>query len=455
MHDYAPVLIEQGYAVFQRHPAPPAAVPVPIGTVAFHFNDTVKAPDVRPDEMLLATFDIRPSLYGRIRTTLYKPPVIFINQLGKALLNGESRRLVPRMVELPVPLSPVIETNDDVLGLYSRQAGKTLYSFRLTSNLAAAFNPELKVTFYRLPRPALPDRVDIDELITSSRYPLTNVLPETITPADAPQRLIGGVHVQMMMPPAELIWKLEGNEREFLFDYGYDPTAYEQVRGNGTVYIVEIRTPGRPPQELFRKLLNPAHRPAERDTQTARVVLPGALHAGSRLVLRTDPGEYGDNAWDWAFVTKIQLKRGDYSPRQFPGFNRVPTVANTEHASIVDTEDGRILQLHAPGFLDYQLQGGETSLRFDYGFRPGAYTGEGATDGAIYLVELVRPNQPRATLFRRHLEPRGRKEDQGRQHAEFKLPALGPADHLVLTIDPGPTGNNAWDWTYVTNFELK
>ena len=452
---YAPVLVEQGYVLFETNSAASVPARQAISTTTFHFNETVKPPDVPTDRMLLASFEIKPSLFGRIRSTLYKPPPVFINQQGKGVLKAASRRLVPSMATLPFPLSPVIETNDDVLGLYTRQAGKSLYSFTLTTDLPAAFSPEIKVTFSTRPRPPLPDRTDIDELITSSRYPLTNVRPEVITPADAPLRLLGGMNVQMLLPPAELVWKLEGTEREFLFDYGYEPTAYEKGLGDGTVFIVEIRSPDRSTEELFRKLLDPSHRPADRETQTARIILPGAIRAGSRLVLRTDPGANGDNAWDWAFATKIQLKRGPYSPRQFPNFNRVPTFANTEHASLVDTDKGRGLQLHAPGYLDFQLTGDETSVKFDYGFMPGAYTGQGATDGAVYLVELVRPNQPRITLLRRHLEPRSRIDDQGRQHAELTLPKLGPADHLFLTIDPGPAGNNSWDWTYVTNFEIK
>lgn len=455
LHHYAPVLMEQNYVLLQRHDAPAAPAAQPLRTVPLRFNEEIEVPAVGPDQMLLATFDIRPSLYGRIRSTVYKPPLIFINQLGKNLLYGESRRLVPSMTTIPFPVSPVIETNGDALGLYTRHEGKTLYRFRLVTHLPSAFDPQMSVTFYTAPRPAVPARVDIDELIVSSSYPLTNVRPTSIQPADAPVRPLGGVLVQMLLPPAEMVWKLEGNERELLFDYGYEPTAYDQPTGNGTLFIVEIRTPNKPVQEVFRRHLDPAHRPEERSTQSARVILPGAIRPGAELVVRTDPGEFNDNAWDWAFLTKIQLKRGEYSPRQFPTFNRVPNVATMEQANVQDTENGRVLILHAPGSLDFLLQGRESSLGFDFGFMPGAYTGEGSTDGAIYLVELVRPNQPRETLFRRHLEPRSRTEDQGRQHAQLALPKLGPADRLVVTINPGPNGNNSWDWTYLANFELK
>jgi hypothetical protein len=455
LHHYDPVLIEQDYAVFQQRPAPAPSAPKLLSSATFRFNETVPVPAVPPEQMVLASFAIKPSPWGRVRSFLYKPPIVYMSQLGASLVNGESRRLVPSMAQIPLPLSPVIESNDDILLLYTRQPGKTLYSFRLSSNYPAAFAPDMTVTFFSAPRPPLPERVDIDELIVSSRYPLTNVNPDILAPADAPRRKLGGVHVQMLLPPAEMVWKLEGNEREFLFDYGYDPTAYEQPYGNGTDFIVEIRTPGQPTQEVFRRRLDPAHRPAERNIQTSRVILPGAIRPGSQLVLRTDPGEFGDNAWDWAFATKIQLKRGEYSPRQFPTFNRVPAVATMEQAHVQDTENGRVLILHAPSALEFLLQGRESGLSFDFGFMPGAYTGEGSTDGAVYLVELVRPNQPRETLFRRHLEPRSRPEDQGRQHAQLALPELGPADRLVVTINPGPHGNNSWDWTYLANFELK
>jgi hypothetical protein len=452
---YVPVLVEQGYLLFEQNPRPMAASLEVIGNRTVRFNEEVEVPAVPPDQMVLATFDIKPSLSGRARTALHKPPLIYINQLGKKLANGESRRLVPSMTELPIPLSPVIEDNDDVLGLYTRDEGKTLYRFRVATNVPSAYSPDIKVTFYRRARPPLPERIEIDEILTSSRYPLTNVKPERINPADAPLRMIGGVYVQMMMPPTELIWKLEGNERELLFDYGYDPTAYLRGMSNGTILVVEIRPPNLPPLEVFRVKLDPSHNRNDRDSRRARIVLPGSIRAGSRLVVRTDPGENNDSAWDWAYVTKIQLKRGAYSKRQFPGFNRVPVNANTEYASLLDTDTGKILQLHAPGFLDFQLRPTDRLLRFSYGFFPGAYTGQGSTDGATYTVELIRPNQAREVLFRRYVEPRVRVEDQGRQHAEVTLPLLGPADHLILTIDPGPVGNNSWDWTYVTDFELK
>ncbi|HET7536354.1 MAG TPA: hypothetical protein VFJ90_07865, partial [Candidatus Didemnitutus sp.] len=290
-----------------------------------------------------------------------------------------------------------------------------------------------------------------------AKYSFANVRPDVVVPADSPQtalRVVNRLNVQMLTPPAELQWKLEGIEREFAFDYGYDPAVFTQGEGDGTDFILEVREPNKAPREIFRERLDPAHRPADRELHSARVTLP-PVNAGSRLVLRTDPGKAGDGSWDWSFVTNFELRRATYAPERFPGFNRVPTFGDTGNASIVDSPYGRIVQLHAPSALTYQLAGNETRLRFDYGILPGAYTGEGATDGAVFLVELHRPNQPVETLLRRPLEPRRREGDRGLQHADLPLNKLGPADRLIVTIDPGPARSNAWDWTYITHFELQ
>lgn len=452
LQHYTPRLVEQEYLLFERAPASTPLELVPLATRRFAWNETIDVPAVPADRMLYASFSIRPSLSGRLRAALYKPPLVFVNQLGEKLLAGESRRLVPAMASIPFPVSPVIETNRDVAGLYTRKPGKTLYQLRLSTDHPAAFAPGPEVTFYSAPRPPLPDRVDIDELTTFMDYPLTNVLPESITPANEPRRVLNDVHVQMLMPPAELAWRLVGDERELLFDYGIDPEVFVRGQSNGVVFVAELRAPGAAPRELFRTLVDP-RRPEDRRVHSARVVLP-FVKAGTRLVLRTEPGEFGDNAWDWSFVTKIQLKRGAYSPRQFPGFNRPPDDGTVEGITPVDLPDGRALQVHAPGELVFRLKGDERTLRFDYGFHPRAYT-EGTTNGAVYRVELVRPNQPRELLFERALDPRAQPADQGRQHAEVSLPPLGPADTLVLRIGAGPYDNAAWDWTYVTNLELK
>ncbi len=454
LRHYQPVLIESDFALLKTQPA---AAPLPL--VRFRqdriaFGQTVPVPPVPPGHLLLASFDLRPTWLGRLRTLLYKPSLVFINMEGTNLINPYSRRLVVPMAREPFVLSPALEDSADFLQLYTGSPGKLIHEYRLDTDAPREFAPEITVTYYAMARPATPAGVDMEELVAFARFPVANTPPESMTPAGAQRTYIAGQLVQLLLAPASITWKLEGTERELVFDYGYDPAAYLKGEGDGVNVLVELKQPGLPDIVVFKQRLNPAHVPADRGNHTARVVLP-LFNDGSRLVLRMDPGQDGDNAWDWPYAAKILLKRGPFTLKQFPAFNRAPLSANFIYSAVVDLEGRSVLQLHAPGALTYLLNGDETRLAFDYGFLPGAYTGEGRTDGAVYLVELARPAGPREVLFRRHLEPRDRAADRGRQHAEFTLPKPGAGDRLVLTIDPGPKGNNSWDWTYVTNFELK
>ncbi len=448
--------VELGFVLLRRNDTPRPLNPVPLERRRIRFGETVKVPDAPPGQLVLAAFDVSPSWRGRLRSFLYKPSLVFINLEGRGLADAESRRLVPAMAGLPFPLNPALEDTTDFIRLFSSDPGKPVYSFRLAADSPADFVDELHVTFFTLPRPEPTASVDVQEAINFIRYPLTNTLPESITPPDARRMSLGNLPVQLLLPPAQMTWKLDGTEREFLFDYGFDPYSYERGNGNGASFFVELHHPDTSPMVVFHRHLDPVRQSVDRGNFSARLVLP-PFRNGSRLVLRTDPGEHGDNAWDWTYVTRIQIKRGAYSEKQFPHFNRLPDTADVTYSMIIDDDDGRkLLILHAPGSVTFRLRGEERSLAFNYGFRPGAYSGGGQTDGAGYTVELLRPNSPPEILFHRLLRPSdANPQDQGRHRVVIPLPPLGPADRLTLRIDPGPDRNNAWDWTYVTDLELR
>ena len=85
---------------------------------------------------------------------------------------------------------------------------------------------------------------------------------------------IFGRVVRMILPPAEFTWHLAGVEREVEVEYGFHPKAYTEGRSNGAWFIMELRTPGQPPQEIFRRLLDPARQPADRQPLRTRLPLP-------------------------------------------------------------------------------------------------------------------------------------------------------------------------------------
>jgi hypothetical protein len=301
-----------------------------------------------------------------------------------------------------------------------------------------------------------PDR--LDQLISLGRLKTRHAepVPAPVRWPDPPTlKIVERRQVLMVLPPTRLEWTLERDVRRITFSYGFDPVAHLQGNSDGAELVLEI-VRDKEVQPLLRRTLDPAHQPADHGLQTSTLLLP-PLPPGARLVLRTDAGPKGNNAWDWLYVAGLEFERHPtFLPEQFPGFDPLPVEADSLHCSPYIGEDGvaRVL-LHAPGSLGFALSPDHQRLQLDYGLQPGSYREGGNTDGADFWVELARPGEPRQLLFTRHLDPVSHPEDRGDQHLDLPLPASPAGSRLLIRIDPGPAGNAAWDWTYLSGLKLR
>ena len=295
--------------------------------------------------------------------------------------------------------------------------------------------------------------VDLWRMISSSRRDPDPNGPLSISPKRLARKKIYGRTMQMMLPPAEMVWALDGTERELYLEYGFDPKAVESRKSNGAEIIVELQVPEGPPRQVFSRALDPVRRRDDVGKLSSKIVFP-PFPAGTKLAVRTTPGEFGDNAWDWIFVGQVDLVRAPFfSPDQFPNYSRTPEKIVTEYPSLLDSNGEKLLMTHAPTTMHFSLKGTERRWRFDYGFQEGAYTGDGHTGGATFVVELKRGDQPVTVLFSRQLDPVKIESDRGRLHADVTLPVLQPGDELVMRIDAG--SSPGWDWTYITNLKVE
>jgi len=270
---------------------------------------------------------------------------------------------------------------------------------------------------------------------------------------DLPREMVGRRSTVVLRPPAQLTFPLDGTERELRFGYGYLPEAELQETGNGTELIVAVTDPdGR--ERILRQLLHaPAHNPAQRGHRVLRVLLPPDLRSGSTLTIATDTGPHGDNAWDWLYITQAGFVRSQmYNPRQFPAFNRPPDEIDAPLSTVNGSYGNPELSLHAPARLRFRLSGYERGLFFTFGLRPGAFTGEGRSDGATFRVTLTAPEQTPRVLYDRTLQPATRAPDRREQTAELELSDIPAGSTLEIEIDPG--ASDAWDWTYISSLRL-
>jgi hypothetical protein len=354
-----------------------------------------------------------------------------------------TRRLIPGMAASPFLFSPLVEDNAGFLGLFDLQPGVMIQRFSLETPDASAYAAELGVEFFTVPRPPAARAPDVAELQAEFPDGLFTVPPAA---ADAPEIhpvQLGKMRVEKLHAPGRLAWTLDGTEQEFVFLHGLLPETFVPGRGNGVNFVVELQSAGAEPQLLFQRLVDPSGHPEDRRILTARVPLPPHL-AGSTLVLRTDPGPHGDNAWDWSYVARVQFKaRGAQAI-----FDRPPVALSGHPPALADRAGEPVVLLHVPGAITLGRRERERQLHLEFGFLPGAYTGEGRTDGADFVVEYEPAGEPPREIFRRSLQPVAHAGDRGPQAATIDLPPGSPGDRLVLRTGPVPGGTAGWGWTY-------
>lgn len=119
-------------------------------------------------------------------------------------------------------------------------------------------------------------------------------------------------------------------------------------------------------------------------------------------------------------------------------------------------EGQRIYFAHAPSQLIYRLTPGLTRLKGEFGFRPGAYAANNPspTDGAEFIVELVRSGGTKEILFQQWVRPTQFPAERALQTLDVAIPSDAVGE-LQLRISPGPHGSNACDWTYWSNLSLE
>jgi hypothetical protein len=353
------------------------------------------------------------------------------------------------MAASPFLLSPLLETQGDFIDLYESGAGRNVGQFLLSTPNDLPFAPHIDVEFLAVPRPVM-SPAEMGAVRGRLRFPFANLEPETITPPFRQSLIARYLHA-----PAEAVWPLTGPEREFRFHFGIDPEAYERGTTNGVDFIVELRGPSGGVQPLFKRSLRPRQDPADRGDQAAHVVLP-IFAPGSRLVLRTGPGEFNDNSWDWAWVNQIALTGGKpYAAELFPGFNRVPDSADAENAAAIEADGAPALVLHVPGKVGFTLTGTERKLLLKFGFLPGAYTDGGRTTGGDIIVEVARAGQPPRELSLRRLQPVTVPADRGPQTMSVDLAGIAAGDILTVRTAPIPGGNASWGWTYLSRLVIE
>ncbi|MCA0202430.1 MAG: hypothetical protein LCH56_16645, partial [Proteobacteria bacterium] len=289
---------ENGYAVLKRRADPRRVDLSELYQADIGFGQEM---DVTPwaDGLLWMELDIRPSLLGRLRSFLFKPPMLMMTVTTDAG-NTQVFRIVPGMTGSGFLLSPLVETTDQFVLLPARDESIARFSITAVGRPAGAFENQIGVRLKRLTIAGENEQASELNMATLSRL-------RTMRALAASAGAIPGQKKAQILPdgkalahaPTRLSLKVPEGATELDFSYGILDGAWADGRdGDGACFRVSAGE-----VTLHDACLDPKRINDDRMPKSAHLALPAGT---PRLFFDTIARENTD--WDWTYWSEIQFK---------------------------------------------------------------------------------------------------------------------------------------------------
>jgi hypothetical protein len=305
-HHYTYVLQERGFLLWRRNrPDPGLDEKTPLSSTTLAFSQNVAVPD-RGDAPIWVEIDARPSLLGRLRTFLYKPPTLNI-----ALTDGRSfkstYRLISGMARAGFLLHPFFTGNNDVVQFETGNPTTRPASFSLEMPPAQRkyFQRDIGVRFFML-KP-FPRTSGAAEGSPDALYRSFNHLPSSVI-AHFPVSVIEeeGQQALFAHPPSTIEFKVDFPATRLSGKFGFTTAAYTPPNTtDGAEFLVKWIGADGSVITLFDRLLRPRTEAKDRGMQSFEVSLPPG---GGRVILQITPGPNGDLSFDWTYWTRVKFE---------------------------------------------------------------------------------------------------------------------------------------------------
>jgi len=203
---------------------------------------------------------------------------------------------------------------------------------------------------------------------------------------------------------------------------------------------------------LMVPLLRSPVGPALRATFIILSLCSFAMQCVGVYVIQGDPNFRAANVWSFRDSPLGRVMMTPTLPGAQPGNLRYPSLpqeparlsaGNPVQEMISDGETA--LFVHAPSEIVLSVDG-RNGITGTFGIFPQAYENGGHTDGVEFVVDFVKTDGNRQTLFHRYLQPVSEPKDRGRQ--SFSINLSGLSGDLVLMTRCGPQYEGNWDWSY-------
>lgn len=304
---YTYLFSEQGFTLWQRKPGPfdaTAFAPRFIRETAGKIGEDIPLGDLT-GQSVWVEIDYRFNLLGKLRRFLFRPPLVNLRITDEK--GGESVHRLPQPIgRSGFMLNPVV---DEML-TFMHAAGGTppRRAVRIRLETAAqnldCLAKDVTVRFHSLP----PSDAGKDYFKSADRakFHMFAEPPISYEAHNAPNEdLIDQRTVMIMHAPSQMIFAVPAGATMIQGHFGFVPGAYSKGgRTNGALFTV-YWTDGADRMVLHERYLDPVPRLNDRGLQHFSVRLPkGTGH----VIMRIDPGEHGEYAYDWTGWAGIEFK---------------------------------------------------------------------------------------------------------------------------------------------------
>lgn len=305
VYHYRFVVDESGFALWQRiEPAVNMMAPEPAQDTVAQFGDSVPVPALGEDPVWME-IDLRPNLLGRLRSFLYKLPLVNIAITDTAGFKN-TYRLIPAMARAGCFISPNLTSAYHVRRYVNEGIAPHVaaVSIEVPPHLRKFYRPEIGVRFFRMP--PVPRAAPATAQTGAIQFSMFDRAPTSAT-AHFPLATveIDGREVLAANPPSELEFLVNFPATKVIGQFGFAAGAYQPPAAtDGADFVVEWISPDGDSRTLFNRALKPMTAQEDRGIQNFDLPLPPG---GGRLILRITPGANGDPSYDWTYWTNVRF----------------------------------------------------------------------------------------------------------------------------------------------------
>jgi hypothetical protein len=310
---YEYVRTERSYHIWKRNPGPfdPAKVaPRLLRSADVAVNQPLVFGDLSEKQPLWLRVDLQPSLLGKIRSFLYKPPQV---RIGLEDTAGNQHDYL-----MPLPqgrngfiVNPLIEDLYDYMQFAANRPQKLVRSitvqivagdekyFAATAQCTLSTLPTANSAASYFPK----DAEGLDKLFTMFKsYPIAFQSQTGFAGG-----IIDGKGVAIMHAPSQMIFEVPPGAKTISGQFGFVEATYTNGGNTNGAWFLVYWSDGTKRVDLFARFMNPVNVTADRGLQDFSASLKGI--SGGRLYLETTPGPYNDYSWDWTGWTGISISK--------------------------------------------------------------------------------------------------------------------------------------------------